>query len=277
MEPSVDATIQPPALIAIPAGQYAIGLSRRMLRRLLAEIDLAKSWAEKGLFGREQPTFKVWLNPFAISRYPVTVGAYRAFVNSDGYGTAGYWDQAGWQWLQKSARIEPTGWTNPDLAGDDGLPVVGISWYEARAYCRWLAEAIGKEYRLPTEFEWEAAARGQGDRLFPWGDTFDADRCNSAARGVGKPLPAGSFSPEGDSPWGCADMAGNVSEWTASRFRLYPVDGSDLIGEANGAGLWVTRGGSWHSNPLRVRTTSRGYNDPWFSDSDLGFRLACDM
>jgi formylglycine-generating enzyme required for sulfatase activity len=150
-----------------------------------------------------------------------------------------------------------------------------VSWYEAYAYCRWLSELTGREYRLPSEAEWEKAARGGDGRLYPWGDPFDPAHCNVRASGLGRTTPVGQYSPQGDSPYGCADVAGNVSEWTASRFRPYPYDPDDGREDPAGEAERVSRGGSWHSPVLRARVVSRGMNDPWFTDDDLGFRCLC--
>jgi formylglycine-generating enzyme required for sulfatase activity len=97
-----------------------------------------------------------------------------------------------------------------------------VSWYEAYAYCRWLAEATGKPYRLPTEMEWEKAARGTDGRMFPWGNTWSKELCNSREiwdRADPRTTPVGQFSPDGDSPYGAADMCGNLWEWCGTRWR----------------------------------------------------------
>ena len=154
--------------------------------------------------------------------------------------------------------------------------MIGVSWYEALAYCCWLAERTGRPYRLPSEAEWEAAARGPDGYEYPWGDTFDASRCNWREAGAGRPLAPGSYSPDGDSTFGLCDMAGNVSEWTRSLFRPYPTTYDDGRDDPHGRGPRVIRGGSWFSPVIRVRCTARGMNVPDFYDHDVGFRLAAD-
>jgi formylglycine-generating enzyme required for sulfatase activity len=270
-----------PQMVTIPAGPFIMGVDGAQIDSLARAFDQARSWRDKGFFVREQPPHTVTLDPYLIGRYPVTVVQYRAFVEANGYHSRRYWTGAGWAWREAVGRTQPDHWDDDRWTGDDPLPVVGVSWYEAHAYGRWLAWVTGQGYRLPTEAEWEKAARGttdsRGGCLWPWGDRFEVDSCNTRASGLGRTLPVGRHSPAGDSPYGCADMVGNVSEWTATRFLPYPYDGADGRDDSAGEGERVTRGGSWHSPVLRARTVSRGMNDPFFSDSDLGFRLACTL
>jgi formylglycine-generating enzyme required for sulfatase activity len=263
-----------PEMIHIPAGPFVMGTSDEQIDRLAERDPLAKRWREKGFFGREQPQQIVTLPGVSLGRYPVTVGQYRSFLEADGYRRQDYWTESGWDWRAGLGRLEPDGWRDEQWAGADYLPVVGVSWYEAHAYCHWLREATGRAYRLPTEAEWEKAARGVNGWLYPWGDEFDASRCNALPGDLGRTTVVGQYSPAGDSPFGCADVAGTVSEWTSSRYHAYPYNAADGRESPNGKAERVTRGGSWHSPELRVRTSSRGMNDPFFTDNDLGFRCA---
>ena len=264
-------------MILIPAGPFTMGTGAAEIERLTGEFELAKTWAEKGYYGREQPQHRVMLPAYLIARHPVRVGQFRAFVDAGGYRQRRCWTDAGWAWRETADRTQPDHWKDGTWTGDDRLPVVGVSWYEATAYCRWLGVETGRDFRMPTEAEWEKAARGDDGRTFPWGDRFDPDRCNVRASGLGRTLPVGRLSPAGDSPYGCAGMVGNVSEWTATRYIPYPYDAGDGRDDPAGKVERVTRGGSWHSPVLRTRTTSRGLNDPFFSDNDLGFRCACSL
>jgi formylglycine-generating enzyme required for sulfatase activity len=272
---NLDAATQlEPEMVHVPAGPFWMGTSERQIESLARRMEQARRWQERGYFEREQPHHTVTLPDYYIARHPVSVGEYRAFVDGAGYLHRRHWTEAGWSWREESDRTEPDLWADENWAGDGRLPVVGVSWYEAYAYCQWLSEATGRDYRLPNEAEWEKAARGTGGRWYPWGDTFDASRCNARASGLERTMVVGSYSPAGDSPYGCADMAGNASQWTMSRFWPYPYDAGDGRDDPQGNAERVTRGGSWHSPVLRVRSVSRGMNDPWFTDNDVGFRCA---
>ena len=264
--------VEEPVMIHIPAGPFLMGISDQQIDQLARIDDSAKKWKEKGYFRREQPQHTVTLASYHMGKYPVTVRQYREFVLAGGYQIARYWTEAGWAWRESTGRVEPAFWGEEKWSGDDLLPVVGVSWYEARAYCEWLGGETRRRYRLPTEAEWEKAARGADGRLYPWGDEFEAWRCNTRASGLNGTVAVGQHSPAGESPYGCVEMAGNASEWTLSEYRNYPYDGDDGRNEEEGEGERVIRGGAWQKPSLRARTVARGMNDPFFSDDDVGFR-----
>ena len=268
--------VREPLVIHVPAGSFLMGTSDQQVDWLAQRDVLAREWKEKGYFSREQPQHIVTLASYSISKFPVTVGEYRAFVKAAGYQCRRYWTNAGWAWRESVRRAQPEFWSDEKWAGDDRLPVVGVSWHEARAYCQWLSEETGRHYRLPTEAEWEKAARGTDGRMYPWGDEFDSSRCNTRASRLNRTVVVGQHSPGGESPYGCADMGGNASEWTRSQYRPYPYDRSDGRNEDEGEAARVIRGGSWYKPVLRARTVARGMNDPFFRDNDVGFRCACE-
>ena len=221
------AFVKEPILVHVLAGPFLMGTSDEQTNWLARQDALAKQWQVTGYFSREQPQHTVTLPDFLISKFPVTVGEYQAFVRAEGYQQEEFWTAAGWAWRRTAGRDQPLCWNDEVWAGNEQLPVVGVSWFEAFAYCRWLSEVADKSYRLPTEAEWEKAARGTDGRLYPWGNTFDVSRSNTRTTKVERTLPVGEHSPQGDSPYGCAEMAGNVSEWTSSQFRPYPYIGHD--------------------------------------------------
>jgi len=155
--------------------------------------------------------------------------------------------------------------------------VVDVTWHDARAYVAWLRERTEESYRLPTEAEWEKAARSDDGRLWPWGNDWDAARANCKPAGPGTTTPVGQYSPKGDSHYGCADMAGNVWEWCSSEYRDYPYRAGDGREKLEGSsGRRAMRGGSWGSdNPGIVRCAfrCRNYPDHW-SSTTSGFACA---
>ena len=261
-----------PSLIYIPGGPFVMGTSETQINLLSKRDELAGKWKAKGYFNREQPQHTITLESYFIGKYPVTIGEYRAFVTMGGYFSEKYWTKAGWVWREASGKVNPEYWEDNIFSGDDRLPVVSVSWYEAGAYCRWLSAETRKVYRLPTEAEWEKAARGEDGRFYPWGDEFDQTLCNTRATNLGRTEPVGRHSPDSDSPYGCVDMVGNISEWTLSQLKPYPYDGSDGRNNEEAETERVLRGGSWFQPALRARVTSRGMNDPFFVDNDVGFR-----
>ena len=261
-----------PNLAYIPAGIFLMGTSDQQIDRLVQLDDLAKTWKDKDSFRREQPQHTVSLKSYYIGKFPVTVGEYRAFVNIGGYKQKQYWTVAGWLWREAHGKHQPEFWDDVKWAGNAKLPVVGVSWYEAVAYCRWLRGRTGNSYRLPTEAEWEKAARGGDDRLYPWGDKLDVNLCNIRGSGLNQTHPVGLYSPQDESPYGCAEMAGNVSEWTLSQYRPYPYEDDDGRNDEESEAERVIRGGAWYKPSLRARVSARGMNDPFFADNDVGFR-----
>jgi formylglycine-generating enzyme required for sulfatase activity len=248
-----------PQMVQVPAGKFQMGTSDEEIQWLLENTDWAKKWQEKGWFDDERPQHWVDLPAFEIGRYPVLNSEYRAFVLDTGHSAPAHWEGA----------------TYPEGLGDH--PVVNVSWYDAVAYCRWLSEKTGRTYRLPTEAEWEKAAGWDAKvgkrRQYPWGDEFDPEKCNTRESGPGTTTPVGQYSPRGDSPYGAADMAGNVWEWTGTLYRPYPYDPDDGREDPEAGGARVLRGGSWFSSQYYARCAFRGRYYPGYSDHDFGFRL----
>ena len=149
---------------------------------------------------------------FWIDKYEVTNEHFKKFMDAGGYTNSAYWSQTGWKWLQSKGFTQPLYW-NDKRYNAPQQPVVGVSWYEADAYARW----AGK--RLPTTLEWQAAAQGTDNRIWPWGNVWDPAKANAGDGSRGAPVAVGSY-PSGVSPFGILDMAGNVWEYTADWYML---------------------------------------------------------
>ncbi len=199
----------------------------------------------------ERPQHQVQLGAYWMDVQPVTNAEYARFVQATGHKAPPHWADGEY----------------PPEKMDH--PVVNVSWDDAQAYARW----AGK--RLPTEAEWEKAARGTDGRIWPWGSTFHPSRCNSREAGNADTTPAGSHSPQGDSPYGLADMAGNVWEWTADPYRPYP--GSNYACASYEEPNRVLRGGSWSYGRDYVRCAARTCDAPDYVFASYGFRCVIDV
>jgi toxoflavin biosynthesis protein ToxD len=245
-----------PELIEIPAGPFMMG-------------------AEGG-DAFEAPPARVVVGPFSISRYPITNAEFAQFVNQTHASVA---REMGWA-------IADVGQQPPPERRDH--PVVGVSWDAAREYCQWLSKLSGRNYRLPTEAEWEKAARGPGGSRYPWGDAFDSSRCNTAEGGRRATTAVGTYSPAGDSGYGCADMAGNVLEWTSTSWgskyaapHYRPPYRADDGRESPEKGtpfreLRVCRGGSFTEPAARATCYARSRVTADVADPTIGFRVVAD-
>ncbi|MEJ5309549.1 MAG: SUMF1/EgtB/PvdO family nonheme iron enzyme [Anaerolineae bacterium] len=242
-----------PELVAIPTGAFLMGTSEEQA----AALKKKYKWAKALNFEDEHPQHTVTLQAFEIGKYPVTNAEYAEFVKATGYRAPEHWRN---------------GVLPEDLADH---PVVYVTWRDALAYVTWLREATGQPYRLPTEAEWEKAARGTEGRLWPWGDEWDPHRCNLKPAGPGATTPVGRYSPRGDSFYGCADMAGNVWEWCSSLYQPYPYQADDGREDLEADGTRVLRGGSWYNdNPASARCAFRAWIGPDYWSVDSGFRVA---
>jgi formylglycine-generating enzyme required for sulfatase activity len=178
------------------------------------------------------------------------------------------------------ARIKGVGHPVSNWRNKKNHPVVYIKWEEAVRYCQWLNDLLQSEIssglvlRLPTESEWEKAARGVDGREYPWGNGFDKNRCNTYEGEKGDTTPVGLYSPQGDSPYGCADMAGNVWEWTHSLLKDYPYDLTDGREDEKTSGRRVLRGGSLIGSEGYARCACRyDYDADHLCDRGVGFRV----
>ena len=230
-------------------GAYFEGNERDYIPDLMVKVP-----ASRFLYGDGKKE-KVIDYDYKIDVYPVTNERYSRFVNAGGYEEKNkeYWSPKGWDWRESGEITQPGNWDDPEWNQPDH-PVVGVSWYEAEAFAKW----EGK--RLPTEREWEKAARGTEGRKYPWGDEFDKEKCNSNKSGIGTTTPVTRYV-NGLNPYRCYDMAGNVWEWQSDWYD----DKEDRK---------VLRGGSWYNGPDYVRSADRLYSHPSYRSEGIGFRFA---
>jgi formylglycine-generating enzyme required for sulfatase activity len=226
----------------------------------------------------ERPARRLTLDPYLLDVHEVTNERFARFVTASGHRTDAEKEGWAWVWTGKYAKVRGADWRHPKgpQSSLDGLalhPVVQVSYHDAQAYCRWAAK------RLPTEAEWEGAARGTDGRRWPWGDTFDRARVNieGAEDGYPETAPVGSFAP-GASPYGVHDLVGNVWEWVADWYA------ADYYAKAPPRGprgpttgkLRGVRGGAWGSPPEWSTTTNRYSRTPDYRNNKIGFRCARD-
>lgn len=239
-----------PEMALIRAGEFLMGSDPQ-------EDQLAED--------HEHPQHSLYLPDYHLARTPVTNAQYALFIEATGYKP-------------------PMDWTggNPPT-GKENHPVIWVSCYDAVAYCNWLSEVTGRLYRLPSEAEWEKGARGTDGRIYAWGDEWEVKWSNSGEGDRDNTTPVGVY-PEGASPYGLLDMAGNVWEWTQSlwgkewetpdfKYPYKPDDGRENL-KADASILRVLRGGSFLSIQRFLRCAYRARFNPYYRHNLFGFRLA---
>jgi len=259
-------------MVYVPSGEFTMGsdyLARRSGQEMCRAYKRETAIATCGpaAFADESPAHPVALDGFWLDRTEVTNGQYRRCVEAGAC----------------TRPAESGSYTRGSYYGDsayDNYPVIWITPQQGADYCSWVGA------RLPTEAEWEYAARGPAGWLFPWGDEFDGRRLNycdancaagpndaAVDDGYADTAPVGSF-PDGSSWCGALDMAGNVREWVADWYGTYPAERQvNPAGPAAGAAR-IPRGGSWLDTPDDVRSTNRGGNEPDYTRHKVGFRCA---
>lgn len=244
-----------PTMVTIPGATIHIGLDVSAIAQVMATfsgLGLNPDWIRK-----ECPRFLVSIPTFAIGKYPVTNQEYADFL------------------LDTHHSELPDSWAFRRFPRERANhPVYTLSPQDAECYCQWLSEKTGRQFRLPGEYEWEYAASGGDGREFPWGNHFADDRANILETGLFTTSPVGVF-PRGNSPFGVADMAGNVEEYVADNYHPYP-DGdtiSDHLTEIHGQ-YRIARGGSFARLRDLARTRRRHGHNPRSATYAMGFRLA---
>ena len=262
-------------LVYLPASEFLMGSDRA---------------TDPKAADNELPQHKLFLNTYFIGRTPVTVAQFEAFAQTTGYKTTaeqfghgynlvdGHWKEiknASWQAPHGSEII---------IQQKSDHPVTLVSWYDALAFCNWITDVTQFKVYLPSEAEWERAARGVDGRIYPWGNEEPINTFCNFDLNVKDTTPVGQYSTQGDSPVGCSDMAGNVIEWTRSLWGKdihspefnYPYSERMLERENIQAPddiRRVVRGGGWDDDSEGVRAAYRIPNPPISRNDILGFRV----
>ena len=257
-----------PEMAVVPAGSFEMGSPSH----------------EKVRANDEMPLHDVTIAAsFAVGVYEVTVGQFRHFVQATGHSTGdSCWVHEEGEWRKRSG----LGWRDPGFRQDDSHPVLCVNWEDAQAYVRWLSAKTGKRYRLPSEAEWEYAARAGTRTSRPWGseESGQCRHANGADAGTDLPMkagcddghartaPVGSYAANG---WGLHDMLGNAWEWTEDcwhgSYAEEPADGGAR--ESGICSYRVVRGGSWYTEPGDLRSANRYGGTLVRRNNDSGFRV----
>ena len=260
-----------PAMVVLPPGRFRMGSPS----------------TETGRYDNEEPVHTVTISrPIAMGQYPVTFADYDRYVSAMGAERPTDEDSG---LLKTLFERKPERPNRPERPADEGWgrgrrPVINVNWHEAKAYASWLSEQTGKRYRLPSESEWEYAARAGTETAYSWGDEINCSQARYGRRAGGEcsnsgdgPVPVGSFEPN---PFGLYDLHGNVWEWVEDRwhdnYEGAPSDGSAWTGGDDGS-LRVMRGGAWFSYPRYVRSAVRFGDPPSRRSIAYGFRLVQDI
>lgn len=245
-------------------------------------IPAGKVSLDPGGYLEEHTTFDVL--SFAIAKYPITNAQFAKFVEMGGYKQRKWWTdegwetlRQGWEWSDKIGAWQPTGeaWNEPRYWKDTKwngpeYPVVGVSWYEAVAFCYWLSDVFEENIMLPSEQQWQRAAQGDDERTYPWGNEWDCQCCNNSVKPCEsrQTTPVRYFEGKGDSFFNVTDMAGNVWEWclTASETGSQSLGGTDIR---------ALRGGSWQYYYIHsFRCSFRSGYFPYLRFFHWGFRIS---
>jgi formylglycine-generating enzyme required for sulfatase activity len=248
-------------MVVVPAGSYIAGST--VEERISAYDDYQQTAGqdvarEKKWFEGEDDRHQEELPAYRIDLMPVTQAEYAEFVTAKRAQPpsmdAATWAKQGF--VQDYSIVERFNWKDgAPPTGREDHPVVLVSWEDATAYCKWRGETGGAQRRLPTESEYEKAARGDSGIAYPWGNAFEPDKLNSAVKGPGDTTPVGQYT-NGASPYGLLDMAGNVFQWTSTRYREGHMTVKGSAWEDYGG---VGRGASRHGRAITARHVIVGF------------------
>lgn len=252
-------TNPPIRVVRIPAGKVILGTSERQAITLEGDADWPRDERADHFFREEQPQHTIFVAAFGIGLTTVTNSQYLSYVLDSGDSFPNLWP----------------GLTFPE--GQSDYPVSAVSWLDALRFCHWLSSVSRLHCRLPTEAEWERAARGNDDRFYPWGNDFNPYRANTSDSFTKGTTPVMLHSPASDSAFGVVGMSGNVWEWTSSLFEPYPYDPTDGREDLTKRGARIVRGGAWMYSHRLARCSAREGNPPDAHLPAIGFRIAVDL
>jgi formylglycine-generating enzyme required for sulfatase activity len=271
------------AWMEIPEGSFKIGTRFEDVPSLENRLDKPEWYSHE----QETPQRKMALSAYHISRYPITNAQFAAFADAGGYREDHYWTRAAREevwcegeikaWNDDEPREGPYNFGEPFSLPNH--PVVGVTWYEAVAFCLWLTEALqgqgelreDQEISLPTELQWEKAARSADGRCYPWGEDSDPNRANYDDTGIGTTSVVGCF-PDGISPYGVEDLGGNVWEWCRTKWKENYEEGRNN-NDLEGSVRRVLRGGSFADTDYYIRCAFRPGSTPLYRNRNRGFRV----
>jgi formylglycine-generating enzyme required for sulfatase activity len=249
-------TTASPQPLTIP---FAPGVAMEFVYIPAGEFLMGSAPSDREAVDEERPQHPVWLSEYWMGKYPVTNEQYQAFVNLTGSKMPDHW---------KNGKIPQ---------GKEKHPVANVNWQDAANFCNWLSSQSGKKVYLPSEAQWEKAARGDKGFLYPWGNRKPDTSLSNFGGSTGSTSEVGAYSPQGDSPYGCADMAGNVWEWCldwfhANFYSSRPYPDINPLGPAF-TKFRVMRGGSFFDQVKDIRTTRRSNDNPFHLFNNVGFRI----
>ena len=261
LSPAVQQVLTTIEWVSIPEGTFLMGSTPETAEVAYQDAKLRSSMLEQHTFDAELPQHQVYLDAYEISRYEITNAQYRAFIEATNRPTP------------RGHNSEDT-WADETLNGDT-QPIVGVTWFDAQAFAEWIGGS------LPTEAQWERAARGTEERTYPWGNTPPKARQHANfARRYNRPMPVGQF-PKGESPEGISDLAGNVWEWCLDEYSPTAYQRNEGDRSRNPMHLQfrdvlrarVIRGGAWDVGRAFLRSSLRFKFYPLDSTHTIGFRV----
>lgn len=280
-DPRIIQNLQVPEMINIKPGSFVKGADSCEVKALIDEASkvvlekedmwIQNYWKEILLSEVSEKKKVTITKPFRISKYPITNLQYQIFLDNTNYHVPGWGDDkkgALYTWNEETRRCNPA-YSNS--------PVVLVSWYDANNYCKWLSKQTGRTFRLPSEDEWEYAARGEKSKKYPWGNEWKEDYANTLESGLNDIVPVGCFE-QGKSDFGLMDCSGQIWEWTNTNDTvLWKKAWPSHMRSADDTEAYIVRGGAWDDISVFARCSSRGPNGASFFEHYIGFRIVEEL